>query len=185
MSFLLLERQVLLELLAFAEVLQTKEAMIIIKGTSHFWICEWLTVQGVVLTMHTASKNRFRPYMFIKELDLLFKFESFNYHSLTPRKLIGTIKGLVVLYCILNCDVKTWYKTSMKKSSNFQNLKRCGWNDAFESSGGAYKDSLLVETPGPKKAKTPSPPIHEQASEMMEELLLVDSSSQNKKRKYC
>ena len=78
--------------------------------------------------------------MYIKELDLLFKLPSFNHHSLTARKLLGTVKGLVVLYCILNSDVKYWYRDLVNQGvGDLKHLTKCGWTDALESSKAEYK----------------------------------------------
>ena len=100
--------------------------------------------------------------MYIKELDLLFKLPHFNYHSVTPHKIRGTIQGLVVLYCILNSDVKSWYR----ECGEFQNLTKSGWTDAFNASKAVYKRDILVEKPGEqRKRKSPTAPLNELASD--------------------
>ena len=113
--------------------------------------------------------------MYIKELDLLFKLPSFNYHSTTGKKLLGTIKGLVVLYTVLNTNVKKWYRMS---GGDFKTLTKCGWTNALESSKAVYKSEIMVEKPGQvEERKSPSPPVNEQASDEIIQEMMSNSKS--------
>ena len=47
---------------------------------------------------HIASKNKFRVYIYIKAMDVLLKTPAFIYNSRSPRKLVHTVKGLLVLH---------------------------------------------------------------------------------------
>jgi hypothetical protein len=99
--------------------------------------------------------------MYIKELDLLFKLPRFNYHSVTSNKILGTIQGLVVLYCILNTDIKLWYR----ECGDFPQLRKSGWTKAFNASKAAYSSEIVVEQPGDHRERTsPTPPLNEEAS---------------------
>lgn len=65
---------------------------------------------------HAASKYTFRVYIYITELDLLFRGPTFNYNSTTRRKLKDSIKGLLILCSILNEDVKEYPMTPSRIS---------------------------------------------------------------------
>lgn len=110
----------------------------------------------------TGSKYTIRPYMYIKALDLLFKFPKFNYHSTTSTKLRDTAKGLMVLYSILNLEPKEFYEYM---GTNFEGLHKCGWASAMQTAKASYSTNLFIEQPGDAVKGTPPPENQEATSE--------------------
>lgn len=123
--------------------------------------------------------------MYIKEIDVLLKLPSFNYSSFSKRKILGTVKGLIVLYTILNINPEVHYR-AVEKEGNYklQCLKKCGWTQALEESKGEYSCELVIDKPGMFPDKSPSPPANETTSDdedMLEQLWAI-SESESRKR---
>lgn len=83
-----------------------------------------------------------RPYVYIRPKDVLIRFPRFNYRSTSVKKQRDTIKGLLVLYSLLNVDCKDYHK-----SFSLDGLPQCGWAKALKDAGGAYSDRLQIQKP--------------------------------------
>lgn len=107
---------------------------------------------------HTASKSTYRLYIYVTQLDLLFKSPSWNYNSTTGSKLCDSVKGLLVLFSVLNGDVKQYYKDGYETfPKTYSGFEKCGWADAMSESKGIYKREVLIEKPGKSLKHSPSP----------------------------
>lgn len=100
--------------------------------------------------------------MYIKALDLLFKFPKFNYHSIATTKLRDTTKGLIVLYSILNLKPTEFYEYM---GANFGGLHKCGWASAMQATKASYSKELVIEQPGGAVKGSPPPENQEATSE--------------------
>ena len=97
----------------------------------------------------------------MKDRDLLFKFPTFNYFSMTSSKITDSIKGLLVLYSILNWKVKDYQKKFLEAQPDlYTPFEKCGWAKALMESNASYKRELLIEKPGTTSERSPSPITH-------------------------
>ena len=123
---------------------------------------------------HIASKDKFRVYIYIKTRDVLLKSPAFIYNSKNPRKLVDSVKGLLVLYTILNFDVKGTFKYLCDNGAfDFRKCKKCGWANAIKAAKASYKKEILVEKPGGKNVHSPSPEVCEEGSDNEEQKSLT------------
>ena len=84
--------------------------------------------------------------MYIRAGDLLLKFP---YKSTTFGKLRDTVKGLLVLYSILNLEPKEFYTYMDPRGElNLEGLKPYGWAHAMKTAKASYSTDLLIEKPG-------------------------------------
>ena len=108
---------------------------------------------------HAASKYSFRVYVYIRQLDCLCKGPKFNYNCIKAAKLEDSIKGILVLWSILNYDIIKFHESS-GYSQYWSKLKdrECGWAKALKESQASYKRKMLIEKPGQSLSKqSPSP----------------------------
>ena len=123
----------------------------------------------IVLTIHAASKSTFRPYVYIRSMDFLFKLPKFNYASGTPTKIEDSIKGLLVLYSILNSDMKMYYRRLLDGDhpgvAKFRNFGVCGWAQAVKDNNASYKQEILIEKPQQTSNRYPSPILQEEVND--------------------
>lgn len=115
---------------------------------------------------HTASKNTFRAYIYLRTMDLLFKSPAFHFNSRNPVKLMDSVKGLLVLHTILNGDVKGYFKYfHEQKHFHEHKYQKCGWAQAIKDANASYKKEIIVEKLEPRNEHSPSPTPYEEVSD--------------------
>lgn len=131
-----------------------------VKGM-YYWLVD-NEIQFILL--YIASRHSIRPYVYIRPKDVLIRLPRFNYRSVTVNKQRDTIKGLLVLYGLLNLDYKDYHK-----SFSLDQQPQCGWAKTLRDAGGAYSNTLQVQKTEASPERSP-PPIRDEDNCSEEEI---------------
>ncbi len=127
----------------------------------------------LLLWLCAASRFSFKTYVYIRPKDALFKLPSFHHRGKR------TIKGLLLLYAILNLDCTNFYTKVL--GSNYE---ECGWAQALRDSGGAYSRDVQIQKPNDQDPKQPSTSPEQSPHQDNRLNLLLHCANESKRASY-
>lgn len=132
-----------------------------VKGM-YYWLVD-REIQFILL--YIASRHSIRPYVYIRPKDVLIRCPRFNYRSVTINKQRDTLKGLLILYGLLNLDCKDYYK-----SFSLDGQPQCGWAETLKDAGGAYSNRIQIQKSSETNSDRSPSPVTDQGSCSEEEI---------------